>query len=216
MAKPTGIRLRRNLSQASMRYPVVEQLGLPRKNRITLWMRDDRGQPSYLDFIKNAIELLRNKLLGEFNQQVRALVDGEVHRRLDKLLNVVVGEVKITSQKELRLFSDGRLKFCNLLAVDVGIERVSIVTVRCSNKMRYAIFGRDAAHRNSLLKRRSAVVDLPQRVTVNINHGNVCNPASPLIGQMFDVALTMPHWVRIVDADPTTASPRYSGTRNRR
>jgi hypothetical protein len=31
------------------------------------------------------------------------------------------------------------------------------------------------AHRDGILKRVSAVVDLPQRVTVNINHGNACN-----------------------------------------
>src|SRR5208337_1401688 len=115
-AKSAGIRLRRNLSQASMSYPVVEQPRLARKNRVALRMRDDRGQPSHLDFVKDAIELLGDELLREFNQQVRALVDSEIHRCRDQLLNVVVGQVKITSQKELGHFSHCGLKYCNLLA----------------------------------------------------------------------------------------------------
>jgi hypothetical protein len=38
------------------------------------------------------------------------------------------------------------------------------------NKMSNAILGRYPAHGNSILKRLSAVVDLPQRVTMNIDH----------------------------------------------
>jgi hypothetical protein len=36
-----------------------------------------------------------------------------------------------------------------------------------------AILRRDLAHGNGILKRRGAVIDFPQRVTVNINHRNV-------------------------------------------
>jgi hypothetical protein len=43
----------------------------------------------------------------------------------------------------------------------------------CGNEMRNAILGRDLAHGNSILKRLSAVIDPPQRVTMNINHRNV-------------------------------------------
>ena len=171
-AEAAGIRLGCNLSQASMCYPVVEQPGLARKNRVTLRVRDDRGQPSHLDLIKDAIELLGNELVREFNQQVRAVVDREIQRRLDKLLKVIVGEVKITSQKELGHLSHGSLKFCDLLAINVGLERVSIVTMRRGNEMRNAILSRDLAHGNSILKRLSAVIDFPQRVTMNINHRN--------------------------------------------
>src|SRR5208337_651029 len=143
-------------------------------------MRDDGGQPSHLDLIKDAVELLRNELVRKFNQQVRAVVDGEIHRRLDNLLNIVIGEVKITSQKELGSFSHCRLKFCNLLAIDVRIERVNIITMRCGHKMRSAVLGRDLAHGNSVLERLSAVIDFPQRVTMNINHRNALKFARPV------------------------------------
>ena len=135
-------------------------------------MRDDRGQPSHLDLIKDAVELLRNELVRKFNQQVRAVVDSEIQWRLDNHLNVVVGKVKIASQKELGRFSHCRLKFCNLLAIDVRIERVSIITMRCGNKVRSAMLGRHLTHGNCDLKRLSAVIDFPQGVTMNINHRN--------------------------------------------
>jgi hypothetical protein len=71
-----------------------------------------------------------------------------------------------------------------------------------------AIFGRDLAHRNSILKRLSAVVDLPQRVTVNINHGNACNPASPLISQMFGVALALPRGIGAIPGRAIGLEPK--------
>jgi len=66
-AESAGVRLAGNLSQASMHYPMVQQPWLARENRVALRMRDDGGQPSYLDVIKNAIELLRDELVREFN-----------------------------------------------------------------------------------------------------------------------------------------------------
>jgi len=90
-AESAGIRLGCDLNQTSTCYPVIEQPGLARKNRIAFGMGDDWGQPSHLDLIKDAVELVRNELVRKFNQQVGALVDSEIQRRLDNLLNVVVG-----------------------------------------------------------------------------------------------------------------------------
>ena len=101
------------------------------------------------------------------------MVDSEVHRRLHELLEVVIGEVKITSQEQLGHFSHGRLKFCKLLAIDLGIKRVNIIKMRRGNQMRDAILGRNLAHGNSILQRLRAVIDLPQRVTMYVNHENV-------------------------------------------
>jgi hypothetical protein len=78
--------------------------------------------------------------------------------------------MEITSQKEFGHLSHGRLKFRDLLAIKLGVERVSIITMRRSNEMRNAILSRDLAHGYSILKRFRAVIDFPQRVTMNINH----------------------------------------------
>src|SRR5438874_6428876 len=115
LSEATHIRLRSYLDQASARHPTREQFGPARANWVPLRMRQDRSEPSYLDLVEDLIELLGHEVLVQLDQQVPGLVDGEAAAAtVHKLLDVLVGKVKVAARQKLRHVADGGLELPNL------------------------------------------------------------------------------------------------------
>ena len=134
-------------------------------------MRQDRSETRYLDLVEDLIELLGHEVLVQLDQQVRGLIDGEAAATaVYKLLDVLVGKVKVAAQQKLRRVADPRLQLRNLGLIDFGVEKIAVVTVGSSHQVGDAVRRRHLGHRDRHLECLGAVVNPGQRVAMDIDH----------------------------------------------
>ena len=122
-------------------------------------MSNDRLKPGDLDIVIHAADVVRNELVGEFHQQVRGLIDGEIFGILRADLDVVVGEMKVTPQKKLGVLANLLLELREQLPVEVRVEGIAVIAVRSGYQMRHAILRREVAHFNCHLKNSCPIVN---------------------------------------------------------
>jgi len=157
-AEPTRVRLRRDLHQASNRNPFRKQIRFTLEEGVPFRVCNDRLEPGDLDVVIHAAEVVRNKLVREFHQQVRSLIDGEIFGILRADLDVVVGKMKVAAQQEFGSLANFFLELGTQLPVEVRVEFVAVIAVRRRHQMRYTILCRDSAHRDCHLKGPGAIV----------------------------------------------------------
>ena len=149
---------RRDLSQAATRHPMVEQSFAALEDRVPLGMGDDRNQSRDLNIVKDLIVLLRDELIGEFNQQVGSGVNSEVARPLDALLDIFVGKVKIATQQERQGIPQGGLDFRGFLSIYGRVERIGVVAMRRRHQMSGPIRRGHLAHLERFFQGFRAIV----------------------------------------------------------
>src|SRR3954468_20916761 len=101
----------RHLNDESLLRPLDHALQVLAQNRITFRMRDDDCDSSIAQLQERIRGVLRDTIVAEFDQQVTGLANHKARRIHERVLNVLVGEMKIAAQRDLRSIA------CELLQV---------------------------------------------------------------------------------------------------
>src|SRR6185437_8567773 len=109
-------------------------------------MRND-GNDLALDHLgQPVIHRLRNAEIVEFHQQIPRAANAPALRSLECRLHVLKGEMKVTSEAQLRLWPDPGLQLLQESGQIGAIVEVSVVRMRRSYHVLDPILSRHAAH----------------------------------------------------------------------
>src|SRR5579862_6092601 len=98
LSPESGKRRARYLNDASLFSPLQNALRIFAENRIAFRMRDNHRNSAVAQPGERVGDLLRDAVVAEFDQQITGSVDDVTVRVGERVLNVVVGEVKIATE----------------------------------------------------------------------------------------------------------------------
>lgn len=119
--------------------PLIKAMRTFIDDPVALGMRDDGLNSSQEHFVKHIVHLLRDKHVGELNEEIFFAVDGVFRWVLVRVLNVFVGQMKVAAETEHDFVANPSANLLQLLLVYSRIELVSEVGMGGAGDVRDAV-----------------------------------------------------------------------------
>lgn len=162
-------RLRGYLDEAAGSDQCAEPVGRQLQMAMAFGMSEDGRDAGGAEAIEDIGQGAGGQRAGEFDEQVRLLVDGVERWRGKRALEVFRGEVEIAAGKDADGGAGGEAQFGSALLDNVEIEGKPQVGVRGGDDVGGAGLGGEANHGEGFLEGSGAVVKAGQDVAMNID-----------------------------------------------
>ncbi len=132
-------------------------------------MRDDRNHVALLQPRQDLGSVLEHQQVRKLDQQIAALVDRVLPRIRDRVLNILVAQMKIAARVEPWRPAQPLIEVGDPLTDQVHVELIVEIRVWRSHQVGGAVFEGHAGHRERIFERFRAVVHAPQDMAVNVD-----------------------------------------------
>ena len=127
-------------------------------------------KPRQLQFVQSLVQRRRNRVVGEFHEQIVFLVERVAGRVVPNILKIFEAEMEVAAGGEDQASFKRRLNFIPALLYQFGNEIVILARVRRPDDVSDAIGDGHFSHRARDFERFCAVIEARKYVAMNINH----------------------------------------------
>src|ERR1035437_9379375 len=163
--------LRRDLQMGALRHPGFQLRQAALQQLVALRMGHDGTEAHMHHAGEDLAGSFGNQEIGEFHQQIAAVVDGVLPGRAQGIVDIFQGEVEIAAVVNPRSIARRRLQFADLALHHQRIEGVILVGVRAGHDVGGTGGGGLPQHLDGLLQTLGSVVQAGQDVAVDVDHG---------------------------------------------
>src|SRR5579859_1046545 len=140
-----------HLNHASLFGPFDHALRIVAQNRIALRMGENHGDSTIPELKKRFVDLLRNAVIAELNQQIARTLDDIARRMGERILHIVKREMKVAAHKNFGSVSDELLQMSDQLLHILAIIVIAVVSMGAGHHVGNAISGGRAAHGHAIV-----------------------------------------------------------------
>src|SRR5215469_8399498 len=160
-----------HLDYASLLHPLQHPLRALLQNGVALRMSKDGSDSLVAQLGEAFVDLLRDAVVAQFDQEIVRALDGVVGRAGEDVLQIVVGQMEVTAQGDSGRLADQGAQVLDETRKIRPVVVVTRVGVGGDHGVLDAIVSGHAAHGGGGLPVPGAIVNLGENVTVDIDHG---------------------------------------------
>jgi hypothetical protein len=164
-----------DLGEEANAHPVGEALGVALQGWIALGVGKDGAHAGQAQLVKRFVEVGREAVVGEFDEEIVATVERIFFGIGDGVLHVVVAEVEVAAGGDGKgngFGGEGGAEGVDAASDFSGVEVIDVVGVRGSDDVGYAVFRGDTGHGQGGLEVGRAVVETGEEMMVEIDHAS--------------------------------------------